>query len=586
MNGHKVLKRYKIRIFSSKHVFLLFQIKGVIIDDDELLIQVENDYKKQIKLGEPLTFNIFKKDNSIDELSSIFHSQYTYSHLLIDFLLKLESNSTDKSELFSLCRDEYRNDTTELKILHDFQHKYSSENPLWWYSLDAFPYKMLNKALRTRNIHLLYLYRFFMKDIYEQLHKQQCRTAVHVYRGQCITNDELKVFKDSIGQMLSMNSFLSTSLNRNKALEFIEENQSANNDLQKVLFKIDADPAHDTTKPFANISQYSVYGDEREILFSMNSVFRLISVHRGKNQMWIIRMTLCDDNEEHLKSVYDYITTRYHNKQINHLLFCEILSEMKRFPEAEIYNRRFLQMSPRNRSELSTCYFNLGCLYSKKNDYDSSLDWHQQSLDIRLSLARSNNLDLSESYSQIGFIYEKKEDYQQALENHNNALYSSKQINRKSDQHIITCYINLGRIKQKMRKYSDALHDYKKALAIRKKHLSTDDFDLGLLYHDIGYVHGRFTEFDRALEYYSLALQTYEKCLPTEHLKVASVLLKMGYGYEDKGLLTQALIYYEKTAGIYRVLFSEGHPDLNKIEEDIRQITSKLKDYETINENK
>jgi hypothetical protein len=52
-------------------------------------------------------------------------------------------------------------------MIDEFEMDYSSENALWWYSRDSFLYGMLNKALRTQDIDTLFLFRFFIRDIYE-----------------------------------------------------------------------------------------------------------------------------------------------------------------------------------------------------------------------------------------------------------------------------------------------------------------------------------------------------------------------------------------------------------------------------------
>ena len=44
---------------------------------------------------------------------------------------------------------------------------------------------------------------------------------MHVYRGQRMSKDELDILKNNIGKYISINTFLSTSTNRNLSLSFI-----------------------------------------------------------------------------------------------------------------------------------------------------------------------------------------------------------------------------------------------------------------------------------------------------------------------------------------------------------------------------
>lgn len=95
---------------------------------------------------------------------------------------------------------------------------------------------------------------------------------MRIYRGQLMSNDELKFLRVAVGQFISINSFFSTTVNRDIALFFLGDSTIINN-LQRILFEIDADPHLDGIKPFANISLVSYCPDEEEILMMIGSVF-------------------------------------------------------------------------------------------------------------------------------------------------------------------------------------------------------------------------------------------------------------------------------------------------------------------------
>ncbi|CAM4852394.1 unnamed protein product, partial [Rotaria magnacalcarata] len=86
-----------------------------------------------------------------------------------------------------------------------------SNQAVWWYTRDSFVYRLLNKALRVQNIDLLFLFRFFIRDIEVQLKQYQCSSLVRVYRGQLMSTDELDQLKMSLGEYISVNSFFSLS---------------------------------------------------------------------------------------------------------------------------------------------------------------------------------------------------------------------------------------------------------------------------------------------------------------------------------------------------------------------------------------
>ena len=80
---------------------------------------------------------------------------------------------------------------------------------------------------------------------------------IRVYRGQVIGNDELELMKNSIGEFLSMNSFLSTSRDRSTALHFARLTPVSDG-IQRIIFEIEIDPRLQT-KAFADITSNKLF---------------------------------------------------------------------------------------------------------------------------------------------------------------------------------------------------------------------------------------------------------------------------------------------------------------------------------------
>ena len=181
-------------------------------------------------------------------------------------------------------------------------------------------YRLLNKALRIQNIDILYLFRFLIRDIGKQLEENKCQSLVHVYRGQIMSNDEIQLLKESVGKMISMNSFLSTSLNRQRAKSFLSTTDCSN-DLKQVFFEITADPQLQNIKPFCNITEFSYFPDEEEILFMVGSIFKLTKVFLDEDGIWIIQMNLCSANDHHLQSLFQHMKKQIGEGETNLLTF-------------------------------------------------------------------------------------------------------------------------------------------------------------------------------------------------------------------------------------------------------------------------
>ncbi|CAF1239366.1 unnamed protein product [Rotaria sordida] len=232
------------------------KIKGVHRTLEAILAKIQSDQVNiRFKVDEPLAVSIFTPNSALDKSTTELNSKFIHSEVSIDVLLRMKSNPTDKNDLIDLCKEKYKDNEKELAIVKEFEQNYSPNQALWWYTRDSFLYRLLNKALRVQNTDMIFLFRFFIRDIEQQLEQHKCLTPIRVYRGQLMSNEELKVLKDSIGRFISMNSFLSTSIEREQALRFLNAT-NISDDSQRVLITIDADPRLDGVKPFANITNY------------------------------------------------------------------------------------------------------------------------------------------------------------------------------------------------------------------------------------------------------------------------------------------------------------------------------------------
>jgi tetratricopeptide (TPR) repeat protein len=341
-----------------------------------------------MKEEEPLSMNMLTTGKSTTEING----QFVFSQLLIDCLLRLKSNDSDRDELISYCENEYEGNRFELSNLHEFQKDYSPNKALWWYTRDSFFYRTLNAALRKQDTHMILLYRSFISDIHRQLQYHQSKYPVRVYRSQLMSFDELRDLKRYIGQFVSMNSFLSTSNKRPIALFYMGD-KSQLIDMERVLFEIDANPEVITTKPFADISTYSCFADESEVLFMLGSIFRLNNITCDDDHVWIIQMTLCNDDEHDFKKVLVDMKNQNEKEETNFHTLGTLLWNMGKLDLAEKYYTRLADELSSNDPLLSILYAELSKIASQKGYYDKSIQLHEKSLEIKEHLAATDTGD-------------------------------------------------------------------------------------------------------------------------------------------------------------------------------------------------
>ncbi|CAF3316418.1 unnamed protein product, partial [Rotaria socialis] len=198
-----------------------------------------------------------------------------------------------------------------------------------------------------------------------------------------ISSDELTTLKQCCGQFISVNSFFSTSVDKNQALSFLSTSNATIN-LEPILFEIDADPTLANTKPFADISTHSHFSGESEVLFMLGSIFRLNSIdHSSNDQVWIIRMTLCSDDEHDLEQVLINMKQQFGCGETNLLTLGKLLWEMSKLDLAEKYFIRLLEQLPPDDPSLGALYQDLGKLTSQAGDLDKSMKWRKKAIALQ-----------------------------------------------------------------------------------------------------------------------------------------------------------------------------------------------------------
>ncbi|UJR07965.1 hypothetical protein I4U23_012244 [Adineta vaga] len=447
--GREVVPRiHQIRQLSSIYVYCMDKegnkkwansfpkIKAVAVNLDHLISQIKADQNSRANEENPIAFYIFTAGANSEQSTSGINGGFVHSLLLIDVLLRMKTIKGEKQELVDFCRNHYKDNKTQLAIIQEFETKYSAKTALYWYTSEAFIYKMLNKALRVPNIDILFLFRFVIRDIYRELQRLQCQSSIRVYRGQVLSYDELKELRKSIGKMISINSFFSTTVNRDAARQFLI-NSVGFNDLERVLFVIDADPRVQTTKPFAEISKYSYYSRELEVLFMIGSNFRIKSIQKEEDQIWRIHMIWCDENEHDLINLFAYLKETYGggDNETDLLSFGRVLRRMGEFDMAEKFYRRLLAELSSNDLLLSSLYYSLGLVLKDQGKLDSSLDFLYKSLDLKIRLFPKNYESLCNCYNVIGTIHQKKDVYDIALSWFNKGIALPEQNN---DQDSLT----------------------------------------------------------------------------------------------------------------------------------------------------
>ena len=165
------------------------QVRGVFPTIQQLLPTLTKDVRMAQQahshliithMGDPL-----QAHRSIADLQTS-KADFQWKQTLIDIIL--DTPTPPKKNIHKDLIDEwrlvYRSNVAQTRFIDEFEATYDPANAISWYTRDTFLYKMVNMALRTENIVVVWRLRFFIQDMYRQLqrlHKEQKEAFIGMY---------------------------------------------------------------------------------------------------------------------------------------------------------------------------------------------------------------------------------------------------------------------------------------------------------------------------------------------------------------------------------------------------------------------
>lgn len=481
-----------------------------------------------------------------EQSTSHLGGEYVWTQLLLDCLSRMTPSSDERRELIDLCRKFYQGNEIELANVDQFEKHYQANRALWWYTKESFVYRLLNKALRTCNIDLLYAFRFFIRDLDQQLQIHRCLSRLELYRCQWMSMDEILILQKSVDQFIAVNAYFSTSLDQEVAMEFFVEST----DLQRVLFIIEADANRKDIKAFANIKANSYYPEEDEVLFQMGTVFQLRSVkHKINDDLWVMRVVLVDNGIHDSAAIIKQLKSEQGTNDANLVTFADVIRRLGKYDQAEKYYRRFLQ-SPTDTTLIPDCYDALATIESARKNYQSSLNYYEDALAMRLARLGPNDPKVATSYHHLGMFHRKQGDYPKAVDSYKKALTIWTAAHGRNHPKVATCLTNIGSVYEHQKQNEQALDYYKQSLTIGENLVPIDYHTLSITHNNLGNLYSMQEDYKTALEHYERSLTFKSKILPSYHRSIGTVCHRLGEVYEKLGSTKEAEHYYHRAAEI------------------------------------
>jgi tetratricopeptide (TPR) repeat protein len=522
------------------------------------------------------TITVIKSSACTD--SNELNQSFMYTQLLKEILLQTEYDNQAKEKFLEYCHCQYAESNHELRIIEEFEQTYDCLSSIRWYTRGAFIYWMLNKALRTQNVEVIIKMGFFVRDLHrqiERLYLNACNSRCFtVYRGQGMLKEEVEKIIENKDGLLFFNNFLSTSTDLEVAMMFAESART-NPDLMGVIFRMEINSSI-TSFPFAsldNISYYSYF--EKEILFSMHTVFRIVEIKQINDSLWEVDLTLTTDNDQQLLRLAKHMRRVTQGTTVWHRLGW-LMIQMGEYDLAEDVHKALIEITNKDDwQELVFLHHQLGYILKEKGDLANALSHYRISLDRKLMYLQIDDPYVSLTFSNIGTIYRQQGNLNKALEHFQQILKVALRNPQLNQQKVAIGYNNIGSVLRTQGKYAEALECYEHTLRIYSVHLPNCHPLLGITYNNIAIVQQSMKDYSIALPYFKKTLELFEKSIPPNHPLLAVVHVNMAKALKDLHRLKEAVGHASLALDIYRRAFGDNHTKVSECQAYLQELRQK-----------
>ncbi|CAF1640191.1 unnamed protein product, partial [Adineta ricciae] len=556
------------------------KVKGVFTDIASMYQAIKQVTRLYDQNAMPISF--LGEENLPERQANQFNPSFMYLQILKEIILTLDFNEGHRIEFVTYCRDTFAHNQSILKNIDKFQKAYEPDASIQWYTSSYFLHSLLNRALRKFDVDVILKMGFFLRDLHRQisqLHSEQMINSkiLTVYRGQSLSKKDLNKLKECSQGLMSFNCFLSTSVDQKVAFAYTESNVH-NSDSVGVLFTISVDTSLNTV-PFANIRDLSRFDSEEEILFSMNSVFRIDEIKNiyESGNIWGISLRLTDDKGPELENLKRSLENEVSEEEPWYRLGV-LLTRLGEIDKSEQIYINLLEKTS-NGLEKMSLYHRLGSIKHTQGDFSQTLGLEEKALKIAHRKLSSDHLWFSAPYNDIAQVYFSMGDYSHALKYYEKVLEIKQKHLEPDHIEFAIYYVNVGLVYRRIGNHERARLCYEKALNIQEKYLPSNHPDLASSYDNLGNVFGDLGDYLQAISYYEKALTIRQQSLPTNHPDLAATYNNLGCVHSRIGSYSEALSYYEKALEMRQKTLSSNHSDLALSLNNIAKIYDETNEY-------
>ena len=332
-----------------------------------------------------------------------------------------------------------------------------------------------------------------------------------------------------------------------------------------IVFVLTVDP-NITSTVFADVGDHSYFNDKDMMIFSMNTIFRIVDIQRLDNEhrLFEVKLLLVGENDPEVcvikNRIYQEVESSRGWKRLGDLLI-----RQSQLTEAEDFYHVLLQKSP-TQPEQELYNHCIGLIKEQQADYQEALRYYEREISIKENSVSPVEYDSVNSYKNIALVYYDIREYSKALFYCNKSLGILEKHSPANRSDLATFYNCMGTIHYHLGDDSTALFFFNKSLDIRQEILPSNHPSLASCYSNLAVVYDNMNEYSKALFYYEKSLEIDQKDISPDHfLSLATSHNNIGgIRYEMKEY-TKALMSFEKARDIFQDSLPSDYPDIQNV---------------------
>jgi tetratricopeptide (TPR) repeat protein len=233
-----------------------------------------------------------------------------------------------------------------------------------------------------------------------------------------------------IGGLVSFNSFLSTSADKQVSLLFARPSLD-DSEAKAVLFVIHVDLALTASSVGFLDDGFTYFYGEKEYLWGMNTVFCIDDIREAEDGLCQVKLIVTRNDDSQLKQLTDYmrreVSTLSGLSRLGNLMI-----EMGERSKAKDIYETLLQ------EEADPCTIQqLGFIAHQMNDLDTALGHYRRALSLFATSLSPNDHRLATIYSNIGCVLNDNGRLREALNHLKRTIELHRSLHKPDDLHIV-----------------------------------------------------------------------------------------------------------------------------------------------------